>query len=92
MTPTRPAHAGADPAYLMFTSGTAGRSKAVVVPHRAVLRTAVDNLFLELGPGERVMHGATISFDAATLELWGLFNGSRNSVTRPADTEHDLKK
>ncbi|WP_431924433.1 AMP-binding protein [Micromonospora wenchangensis] len=70
VTPTRPAHTGVDPACLMFTSGTAGRPKAVIVPHRAVLRTAVDNLFLELGPGERMMHGATISFDAATLELW----------------------
>ncbi|MFY1683596.1 amino acid adenylation domain-containing protein [Micromonospora sp. WMMD730] len=77
VTPTRPAHTGADPAYLMFTSGTAGRPKAVIVPHRAVLRTAVDNLFLELGPGERMMHGATISFDAATLELWlPLLNGA----------------
>ncbi|WP_158603431.1 amino acid adenylation domain-containing protein [Micromonospora radicis] len=77
VTPPHSAHSGADPAYLMFTSGTAGRPKAVVVPHRAVLRTAVDNLFLELGPGDRMMHGATISFDAATLELWlPLLNGA----------------
>ncbi|WP_432049852.1 amino acid adenylation domain-containing protein [Verrucosispora sp. NA02020] len=77
VAPLHSAHSCADPAYLMFTSGTAGRPKAVVIPHRAVLRTAVDNLFLELGPGDRMMHGATISFDAATLELWlPLLNGA----------------
>lgn len=77
VVPERSAHSGADPAYLMFTSGTAGRPKGVIIPHRAVLRTAVDNLFLALGPGERMMHGATISFDATTLELWlPLLNGA----------------
>ncbi|MBB5866831.1 amino acid adenylation domain-containing protein/thioester reductase-like protein [Allocatelliglobosispora scoriae] len=78
--PAAPDRKGADPgsaAYVMFTSGTTGRPKAVVVTHRGVVRLSVNNGFFRLRPQDRVMHAASISFDAATLELWPtLLNGA----------------
>lgn len=73
-----PMLAGADAAaYVMFTSGTTGRPKAVAVPQRGVARLAVRNGFMELGPGDRVLHAATLSFDASVLEMWpALLNGA----------------
>jgi amino acid adenylation domain-containing protein len=66
-----------DPAYVMFTSGTTGEPKGVVVPHRAVLRLVCNNGFLEIGPGERLLQAGPLAFDASTLELWGaLLNGA----------------
>ncbi|MBW5486416.1 amino acid adenylation domain-containing protein [Streptomyces bambusae] len=65
------------PAYVMFTSGTTGRPKAVAVPRRGLVRLAVDNGFLDVRPTDRVLHAATLSFDASVLEMWpALLNGA----------------
>ncbi|MGC0317932.1 amino acid adenylation domain-containing protein [Kitasatospora acidiphila] len=80
-----PAPEPAAPAYVMFTSGTTGRPKAVPVPQRGVARLAIDNGFLAIGAEDRVLHGSTLSFDAAVLELWPtLLNGA---CLVPAATE-----
>jgi amino acid adenylation domain-containing protein len=70
-----------DVAYVMYTSGSTGRPKGVVVPHRAVLRLALDNDFATVGPDEVVMQMAPLSFDASTFEIWGaLLNGGKLAV------------
>ncbi|WP_426730644.1 amino acid adenylation domain-containing protein [Myxococcus faecalis] len=71
-------------AYVMYTSGSTGRPKGVCVPHRAVVRLVKGSRFAELGPEEVFLQLAPISFDAATLELWGpLLNGARLVVFAP---------
>ena len=72
-----PSHtSGESAAYVMYTSGTTGRPKGVVVPHRAILRLVCNQDFMELGPQERILQNSPIAFDAATLEIWGaLLNG-----------------
>ncbi|MGW2397465.1 non-ribosomal peptide synthetase [Kitasatospora sp. NPDC001664] len=72
-------------AYVMFTSGTTGRPKAVAVPQRGVARLSVANGFFEPGPGDRMLHAATLSFDASVLEFWPtLLNGA---CLVPVDSE-----
>jgi amino acid adenylation domain-containing protein len=66
------------PAYLMFTSGTTGKPKAVVTPHRGVLRLVTGSDFLRFDTSLSMVQMAPFAFDAATLELWGpLLNGGR---------------
>ncbi|WP_446039092.1 amino acid adenylation domain-containing protein [Streptomyces sp. SID1121] len=69
-----PAH----PAYVIYTSGSTGRPKGVVVTHRgvgAMARTQSERL--RVGPGSRVLHMASVSFDAAFWELcMGLLSGA----------------
>ena len=71
----------ADPAYVMYTSGSSGRPKGVLVPHRAVLRLVLGNDYAQLGPAEVILQLAPLSFDACNFEIWGaLLNGGRLAV------------
>ncbi|MGW0565385.1 amino acid adenylation domain-containing protein [Streptomyces sp. NPDC003016] len=74
----RPALLPAHPAYIIYTSGSTGRPKGVVVTHRgagAMARTQSERL--RVTPGSRVLHMASVSFDAAFWELcMGLLSGA----------------
>lgn len=65
-------------AYLCYTSGTTGRPKAVMVPHRGVIRLLFGVEYAHLGPDETLLHLAPIAFDASTFEIWAaLLHGGR---------------
>ncbi len=72
-----PAEVGRDDAlYVMFTSGSTGEPKGVVVPQRGVMRLVIEPDFMEVGPGSVWLHASATSFDASTLEVWApLLNG-----------------
>ncbi|HZF14101.1 MAG TPA: amino acid adenylation domain-containing protein, partial [Thermoanaerobaculia bacterium] len=66
----------AELAQVIYTSGSTGRPKGVGIPHQAIVRTVRGTGFVRLGPGDRVASMSNISFDGATLEVWGtLLNG-----------------
>ncbi|MFE0461119.1 amino acid adenylation domain-containing protein [Kitasatospora sp. NPDC058965] len=72
---------GADLAYVMYTSGSTGRPKAVGVTHRNIHQLVRRGRFADLGADEVFLHVASLSFDAATFELWGaLCNGARVAI------------
>uniref|UniRef100_Q11F62 Amino acid adenylation domain n=2 Tax=Chelativorans TaxID=449972 RepID=Q11F62_CHESB len=69
---------GGDAAYVMYTSGSTGRPKGVIIPHRGVARLVREQNYIRFEPSDVVLHTATISFDAATFEIWGaLLNGCK---------------
>lgn len=69
---------GGDAAYIMYTSGSTGRPKGVVIPHRGIARLVRAQNYIHFRRDDVVLHTATISFDAATFEIWGaLLNGCR---------------
>ncbi|GAB4185302.1 MAG: amino acid adenylation domain-containing protein [Wenzhouxiangellaceae bacterium] len=64
-------------AYIMFTSGSSGKPKGVMVPHRAITRLVINTNYIEFTEHDRVLQFSPLSFDASTLEVWGaLLNGS----------------
>ncbi|NLU62573.1 amino acid adenylation domain-containing protein [Rhodococcus sp. HNM0563] len=64
-----------DDAWIIFTSGSTGTPKGVAVTHRnaAAFVDAEANLFCReepLGPGDRVLAGLSVAFDASCEEMW----------------------
>ncbi|MGV9561454.1 Pls/PosA family non-ribosomal peptide synthetase [Streptomyces sp. NPDC003480] len=62
-------------AWIIFTSGSTGKPKGVAVSHRsaAAFVDAEADLFLKeepIGPGDRVMAGLSVAFDASCEEMW----------------------
>ncbi|MBT9330253.1 non-ribosomal peptide synthetase/type I polyketide synthase [Paracidobacterium acidisoli] len=74
-----------DLAYVMYTSGSTGNPKGVLVPQKAVLRLVKNNPFASFSADEVFLQLAPMSFDASTFEVWGaLLNGGR-LVLGPAE-------
>ena len=72
-----PTGTGEDLAYVMYTSGSTGTPKGVSIPHRGIVRLVRDTDYVQLAPGDRVVQASSVSFDAATFEIWGpLLNGA----------------
>ena len=65
----------ADDAWIIFTSGSTGKPKGVAVTHAsaAAFVDAEAQLFLTeepIGPGDRVLAGLSVAFDASCEEMW----------------------
>ncbi|MFJ8565303.1 amino acid adenylation domain-containing protein [Streptomyces sp. NPDC093514] len=70
-----------DPAYIMYTSGSTGTPKGAVIGHRSVVRLFCNADWVSLGPDDVMAQGSDVTFDAATLEIWGpLLAGGRMVV------------
>jgi non-ribosomal peptide synthetase component F len=78
LPPLRPALTADDAAYVMFTSGSTGQPKGVLVPHRGIVHLVRGQDFASMGANEAWLQLSPTSFDASTLELWApLLNGGR---------------
>ncbi|NQZ11306.1 MAG: amino acid adenylation domain-containing protein, partial [Algicola sp.] len=68
-----------------YTSGSTGQPKGVRLTHQNVLRLVVNSALIELNQDTVMLQYASLSFDAAALEIWGtLVNGGHLLITDPA--------
>ncbi|MDG4862711.1 amino acid adenylation domain-containing protein [Streptomyces sp. T-3] len=82
--PARPAVTvrGSDACSVFFTSGTTGRPKGVVTPHRATARLFREGTFARFGRDTVIPLAAALPWDAFSLELWAaLYNGGTCVLT-----------
>ncbi|MFE4367923.1 amino acid adenylation domain-containing protein [Streptomyces sp. NPDC056835] len=72
---------GSDPCCVFFTSGTTGRPKGVVTPHRATARLFQPNSFVRFTAETVMALAAPVPWDAFSLELWSvLLNGGTSVI------------
>ncbi|QTE31440.1 amino acid adenylation domain-containing protein [Pengzhenrongella sicca] len=77
-----------DDAWIIFTSGSTGRPKGVAVTHRsaAAFVDAEAGLFLRhapIRPGDRVLAGLSVAFDASCEEMWLAWRHGATLVPAP---------
>ncbi|RCV52691.1 non-ribosomal peptide synthetase, partial [Marinitenerispora sediminis] len=74
---------GAHPCCVFVTSGTTGRPKAVLSPHRATVRLFRPGSFARFDARTVMPLAAPLPWDGFTLELWSvLLNGGTSVVVR----------
>ena len=88
---------GADPAYLMFTSGSTGVPKAVAISHASVLNfVAWSRSVFGIGPGDVVANVNPIFFDNSVFDFYSaLFTGAclaPISSAAPADPRATVRQ
>ncbi|MET7389882.1 amino acid adenylation domain-containing protein [Streptomyces sp. NPDC005529] len=58
-------------AYVMYTSGSTGRPKGVAITHAGVVNGVLHLADrLDLGPGKRLLAGASVNFDVSAFEIF----------------------
>ena len=76
---------GSQLAYVLFTSGSTGMPKGVMVPHRGIVnRLLWEQEAFRLTPGDRFLHKTPIGFDVSVWEVfWPLTAGACLVIARP---------
>ncbi|MER9209683.1 amino acid adenylation domain-containing protein [Mesorhizobium sp. M0771] len=75
-----------DLAYVMYTSGSTGQPKGVMIEHRSACNMAEDlRRTYQLGPDSRVLQFASCGFDASVFDfILALSSGGRLSLAPPS--------
>jgi non-ribosomal peptide synthetase-like protein len=75
-----------DPCYLIYTSGSSGAPKGVIVEHRSVVHLVrVEQHLFRIRSSDRIFQGFSVAFDAAVEEVWLAFVAGATLVAGSKD-------
>ena len=86
-------------AYVMYTSGSTGEQKGVMVVHRNVVRLVKHTDYVQFNGRDRILQTGALEFDASTFEIWGaLLNGlglyllSKETLLTPGNLKQAIRQ
>ncbi|MDP3706251.1 MAG: amino acid adenylation domain-containing protein [Legionellaceae bacterium] len=86
-------------AYVMYTSGSTGAPKGVMIEQRGIIRLVKATNYIKIGSDDCIAQASNLLFDAATFEIWGsLLNGAtlvvvdKHTLLDPAAFAQFLKR
>ena len=65
-----------DLAYVMYTSGSTGNPKGVMIENKSIIRLIKNTNYINFKKDDRILQTGSIVFDACTFEIWGAFFNS----------------
>ncbi|MCI8482443.1 MAG: amino acid adenylation domain-containing protein [Clostridia bacterium] len=75
-----------DLAYIMYTSGSTGNPKGVMIEQKSIVRLVKDTNFISFNDNDRILQTGSIVFDACTFEIWAaLLNGLELYIIKKSD-------
>ncbi|KAF9272806.1 hypothetical protein BGZ68_002078, partial [Mortierella alpina] len=75
-----------DTAYVMYTSGSTGQPKGVMVHHRGIARLVINNGFAEICPTDRMAFTTNPAFDPSTYQVWAPLLHGASIIVIDTDT------
>lgn len=72
-------------AYIMYTSGSAGKPKGTLVPQKAIMRLVKDQNFISFTSNDNVLQTASLGFDGSVIEIWGALLNGGHLIIIPKD-------
>lgn len=77
-------------AYIIYTSGSAGEPKGVIITHRAALNTVKDiNSRFRVGGNDSILGLAQLSFDLSVYDIFGILSVGGKLIYPSADRQTD---
>ncbi|AEV98678.1 hypothetical protein A4D02_09040 [Niastella koreensis] len=81
-----------DVAYVMYTSGSSGTPKGVLVEHRSIVRLLKPDNFAGITQKDVLISTSAIAFDGTTFEYWSMLLNGGTLVLCEADELLDSKR
>jgi len=76
---------GEDPACMVFTSGTTGKPKGVILPNRGLTSFGLEQSMIGTRPDDTVLHASSLACDGGLIEVWlGLLGGAALAMVEGA--------
>jgi FkbH-like protein len=80
-----------DRACILYTSGSTGNPKGVILKHKGILRVVESSKFVTVKSSDKIAQMANEAFDAAQLECWLAWNNGASLVIIDKNTMLDPK-
>nr|WP_245600700.1 non-ribosomal peptide synthetase [Streptomyces sulphureus] len=89
-TPPEPATGPSELAYVLFTSGSSGRPKGVMIEHRGVVNALRETIeTFGIGPGDRALALTALHHDMSVFDVFGVLGAGGTLVVPHAEARRE---